>query len=192
MFFESEWVSFDILEVIKLERQKDHFYTNSRNFNALSFRFSANTILKTNQKEYHLQDNSIAYIPASCNYDRISEYEELIVVHFNCTNHYTKEIEFFTPENTEKFKELFKEILVCWNQRDVGYKYKCSAIFCEILSLCYAQNQKDTTQKSKIENSVKFILKHFNNPDLTLKEIADKSFISEVYFRKLFKKEGKP
>ena len=36
---------------------------------------------------------------------------------------------------------------------------------------------------------MKFILKHFNNPDLTLKEIADKSFISEVYFRKLFKKE---
>lgn len=189
MFFENEWISFEILDVIKLERRKEHFYTNARNFNALSFRFTANTTLKTNQKEYHLGNNSIVFVPAACNYDRISEHEELIAVHFNITNHYTKEIEFFASENSEKLKKLFKEILVCWNQKEVGYKYKCSGIFCEILSLCYAQNQKDTTQKSKIENSVKFILKHFNNPDLTLKEIADQSFISEVYFRKLFKKE---
>ena len=32
-------------------------------------------------------------------------------------------------------------------------------------------------------------MKNYKNPNLTLSEIAEKSFISEVYFRKLFKKE---
>ena len=34
-----------------------------------------------------------------------------------------------------------------------------------------------------------YLLSNYKNEDLTIKEIADQSYISEVYFRRLFKEE---
>ena len=40
-----------------------------------------------------------------------------------------------------------------------------------------------------IHNSVDYLLKHYKKSNLSIKELADQSFMSEVYFRKLFKEE---
>ena len=44
-------------------------------------------------------------------------------------------------------------------------------------------------KNSKIQNSIEYILANYKKSDLSIKEIADRSFMSEVYFRKLFKEE---
>ena len=60
---------------------------------------------------------------------------------------------------------------------------------CEILAECYAENYIPNVKNSKIQNSIEYILANYKKTDLSIKEIADRSFMSEVYFRKLFKAE---
>lgn len=189
MIFETEMISFNILDVIKLSQENVTSYNSQRNFSAVSFRLHADTVLKTKAQKYHLTDNYISYVPSRLDYSRISKKDELIAIHFDSTNYSSKNIEIFLPENPETFKALFEKILDCWNKKESSYKYKCSAIFYEILALCHAENSNKQPTFSKIQTSVNYILNNYNNPNLKISEIASKSFISEVYFRKLFKKE---
>ena len=85
--------------------------------------------------------------------------------------------------------ELFRELLDLWNGREVGYKHKCTAILYDILAECYIENFRTRHKDSKIRASVDYIQSHFKESGLTIEEVAKKSFMSEVYFRKLFKKE---
>ena len=85
--------------------------------------------------------------------------------------------------------KLFRKILDVWNKKELGYKYKSSAILCEIFAECYIQNHVSKSKNPKICNSVEYLLKNYKKSDLSIKEIADRSYMSEVYFRKLFKEE---
>ena len=189
MFFESEILSFNILDVFELNQKNINTFNTGRNFNAISFRFRADTCLETKKFEYYIKDNYVSYVPARLNYTRISNIDELIVIHFDTINYRTENIEFFESKEPEILAKLFRKILDCWNKKDIGYKYKCSAILYEIFAECYSQNFKPESLNSKIQKSVDYILKNYKNSDLSIKEIADKSFISEVYFRRLFKEE---
>lgn len=189
MFFENENISFNLLEVVKISQEKANIYNYGRNFSALSFRLRADTVLKDKNGDFHMKDNYVSFVPSQLDYRRISEYDELIVVHFETINYHAKTIEFFVPQEPEILRELFERIFDCWSKKELGYKYKCSAIFNEILSVCYSQNFKPSPVSSKIQKSVDYLLMHYRDPNLSISEIADRSFVSEVYFRKLFKDE---
>lgn len=189
MFFEKELLSFNILDVLYLDQENINMVNSGRNFSALSFRYRADTLIKVQKEEYHLLDNFVSYFPARVDYERKSIKDKMIVVHFETHDYNAKNIEYFEAANPQILAQLFQEILDCWNNKEVGYKFKCSAIFYEILAECYAQNYEPHIQNSKIQPSVDYLYKNYKNSDLTIKDVADKSFISEVYFRKLFKEE---
>lgn len=189
MFFEKEVLSFNILDVLELKQNNISMINKGRNFNALSFRFRSDTVIKTEKNEYYMKDNYLSYVPARLDYSRYSKIENLIAIHFDTINYNTKNVEFFIPSNPMVFGELFKKILDVWNKKELGYKYRCSALLYEIFAECYAQNYAFKPQNSKIRNSVEYLLKNYKKSDLTIRKIADASFMSEVYFRKLFKEE---
>ncbi len=189
MFYENEIIMFNILDVLELKYENSSCNNFGRNFNALSFRIRSDAKIKADGEEYYLLDNSVAYIPARLSYHRESSHDELIVIHFDSTNYNTKNIEYFYASKPEKFHQLFRKIFFCWEEKAPGYKYICSAILNEIFALCYAQNYNEKYEKTKIQPSVEYIMKNYKNPNLSIGEIAKKSFMSEVYFRKLFKAE---
>ena len=189
MFFEKEMISFNILDVLEIKQNNVNIFNSGRNFSALSFRFRADTVLKTESEEYRMKDNFVSYVPARLDYSRSSNIDELIVIHFDTTNYRTQSIEFFEPNDPDTLAKLFRDILDCWNKKEIGYQFKCSALLYEILAECYTQNFISKPQNSKIQNSVNYLLANYKKSDLSIKEIADKSFMSEVYFRKIFKKE---
>lgn len=189
MIFEKESLSFNILEVMKLNQENVNMWNAGRNFGALSFRIHADTRLKTSSSEFCVKDDFIVYVPPRLDYTRISRKDELIVVHFDTIDYQTQNIEFFKTQNPKKLSKLFQEILNCWDKKEIGYKLKCSAILYEIFAECYSQNFQSKAPDSKIRNSVEYIYENYKRSDLTLREIAQRSYMSEVYFRKLFKKE---
>ena len=180
-------ISFNLLDVLELKQKNVNMYNSKRNFNALSFRLKADTILKSKTGVFKMSDSYVSFVPSNLDYSRVSKIDELIVIHFEVINCNARNIEFFKAKNPEVFQKLFSSILECWNHKEVGYKYKCSAIFNDILALCYLENYKPKPVESKIKKSVKYLLKHYNDCDLSIKVIAEQSFVSEVYFRKLFK-----
>ena len=174
MFFEKESISFNILDVLYLDQKDISVYNSGRNFNALSFRYRAETVLKTEKQKHYITDNFVSYIPSRLEYSRISKKDELIVIHFDTTNYNTKNIECFKSESPEKLAELFRNILNQWNEKEIGYKFTCSAILCEIFAECYKQNYTPEDKFSKIDRSIGYIHQNYRNSELTIKEIADR------------------
>lgn len=190
MFFEKELLSFQLLDVFELKQENVDMWNRGRNFHALSFRFSADTCLITGDRRYPMHGFELTYVPAQLDYRRRSARDELIVVHFDITGSQTQEIESFVPQEPEKFASLFRQILDCWNQKDRGYRYRCSAILYEILAECCKQSPCPAAAppSSGIRNSIDYIARNYRSSTLSIKEIAQCSFMSEVYFRKCFKK----
>ena len=189
MFFENDNITFNILDVLELKQRKVHAHNSGRNFCALSYRIKSDAVLSNKETVLKMQDNSIFFVPAKLDYDRSAEVDELIAIHFDLANYCERKMECFLPENSEQIKELFFQIMECWNKKETGYKYACSAILYKILELCYKENFKKEPSESKIKASYEYMLKNFRKPCITIKEISEKSFMSEVYFRKLFKEE---
>ena len=191
MIFEKECITFRILDVIESKHEGGpiDIYNTGRNFGAFSLRMDSDSTIITRSAEYKLSKNCVCYIPARLDYRRITTKDCGIVIHFE-TNDYTSEaVEYFKSTKPERLEKLFSDILDCWNKKDIGYKYKCSSIFNEILAECYAQNYKPTASKSKIKASAEYLEKNYQRPNLSIAEVASKSFMSEVHFRKLFKQE---
>ena len=189
MFFENETISFNILDVVSLDQKNVNTFNSGRNYNALSFRFSADAVIKTEKNEYVMKDNCVSYVPARVDYTRAAKHDELVAVHFDSTSYNGRQIECFEPKHPEAIALLFNKIHDIWNKKEIGYKYRCSAVLYEIFAECYAQNYSQKKSDSKIQASFDYINKHYKKNDLSIKEIADRSFMSEVYFRKLFKAE---
>ena len=188
MFFEKEDLTIKILDVIELDQKNINMRNVNRNFNALSFRISADTLLDTGDKKYQLADNSICFVPAYIEYSRISNNDKMIVVHFDTINYFSNEIEFFQTCHAEIYETLFKEMLNYWNAKEDGYIYQCTSIFHKISYECHKENYFSPESINPIYPSVKFIENNFKNPNITIDEIAKQSFMSTVYFRKLFRK----
>ena len=189
MFFEKELISFDLIDIFEMKQKNVNMFNTARNFSALSFRFRADTYIETEYAKYHMKDNYVSYFPARLDYSRVSELDEFIVIHFNTPNYTTRDVEFCEPKNPEPLAALFREILAGWEKKETGYRYKCSALLYEILGECYIQNFRCEESSSKIARSVDYLMQNYKRSDLTVREIADKSFMSEVYFRRLFRTE---
>ena len=123
MFFENDMISFNLLDVLELKQKNVNIYNYKRNFNALSFRFQADTVLKSAADVFHMKDNYVSFVPSNLDYSRVSKIDELIVIHFENMNCDARDIEFFEAKNPEAFQKLFTSILECWNHKEVGYKY---------------------------------------------------------------------
>jgi len=189
VFFERDDIVFNILDVLYLNQENVNIFNSGRNFNALSFRFSAETVLKTENQECHLREHSVSCVPARLDYTRISKKDEMIVIHFETINHNMTNIEYFEARSPDVLSKLFRDIFELWNKKDIGYKLRCSAVLYDIFAECYLQNYRQPQSNAKIQASIDYINQNYKNSHLTIKEIAEKSFMSEVYFRKLFKQE---
>lgn len=188
MFFEQEYIVLELLEVLYLEQTNINMYNSNRNFDALSFRYDSETMLITDNQYVEALDNSICYVPSNLSYTRKTLKEKLIVIHFKTFNYRSDKIECFYPIEAKKYQKLFGEILEVWNRKDVSYKNECSSLLRKILAELYKDNQSNA-QKSKIHPSVLYLQQNYLHSDFSLTTAARQSFVSDVYFRKLFRKE---
>ncbi len=189
MFFEREDVLVTLLDVLYLEQSDIRIVNTGRNFDALSFRYEADTVIKTDTENLQLYSNTVGYFPARVQYTRIAKHDRMIVVHFNGINLPTGNIQLFHPQDPQILRELFQKLLDCWTQKKKGYKYACTAIFYRILEVIYKQAHADKEADTIIGKGVAYIKENFAKPDITVKAAAKYANVSEVYFRKLFKEQ---
>ncbi len=189
MIFEQNLISFKILDVLQLDQENKKIHNSKRNFEALSFRLEADTIIESKNHVYELSDNSIGFFPSSVEYTRTAKKDKLIAIHFNSISYRSNELEFFNPKNHEVFRRLFQNALDCWSAKNTAYKHETSAILCQIFAELYKENDLGQIHNSKIHNSLTYINENYLKSDFSLTAAAAKSHISDVHFRKLFKKD---
>ena len=84
---------------------------------------------------------------------------------------------------------MFRDIYELWKSNDKAKKLKCNSLLYRILAECSVQKNKNKNDDSKIKESVNYINSRFATPWVSVSDAAELSFMSEVYFRKLFKAE---
>lgn len=187
MIFESESLSFELLDVLRIAQEQVSMFNTGRNFDAISFRLSTDARLKTETQEILLEDGEICFVPARLDYARTASRDEMIVVHLNLLGSYDRKIEAFVPRDPEGMRTLFEELLALWEEKAVGYRYEAASLLTKILKECYLENAKERIKSPKIERAVAYMKEHLDDPDLTVRACAAASYISEVYFRRLFR-----
>ena len=188
MFFEHENIVFELLDVLYLEQASAKLHNTGRNFDAISFRFEADTVIQTPRQQIYLTDGSVCYVPSNISYVRNSAKDRMIVIHFKSFNCRSKQIEFFYPEDGEKYGDLFREILSCWEKKDTAYKNESAALFCRILAELY-KDHRPVYKNQKIQKSLSYMERNCLHKDFSLTAAAAESAVSDTYFRKLFREE---
>lgn len=189
MIFEQESLLLHIVDVLELDQKEIHMVNRGRNFSAISFRFRADTVLQAGEKTYQLGDHYVAYVPAQLDYIRTAARDHMIIIHFDAANYTGEAIEVLPAEEPEALGRLFREIYICWNRKEPGFHLRCTAMLYEIFARCHDHCRTQACSCSKIQNGVDYLHEHYCRQDLTIGEIAAQAFVSQVYFRKLFKAE---
>lgn len=188
MFFEKTDLSVTLLDTMYLSQEGVHTRVSKRNFHALSFRFRSDAVVKTARDRIDMVDGTLSFFPASTAYERTANVDELIAVHFLAPYFSEDAIEHFIPRDSEAIGKKFKKIHELWQNKPSGYRYACTALFYEILAACHTTRESKKSS-SRIAPSLAYIATHLTDPSLTVKQAAAASYMSEVYFRKLFKQE---
>ncbi len=189
VFFEQENISFQILDVLYIKQGSIKTDNYGRNFEAISLRYKAGSVVEYNGKTIEFGDNTIGFFPANLDYKRTSKGDTMIAIHFKTFNYRTKDVEKFVPTDYGKYRILFEEALRIWNEKAVSYMHETASVVNRIFAQLYADNKKTNTHQRKIYNSVEYIDSNCLDKDFKLSLAAEKSFMSETHFRRLFKEE---
>lgn len=187
MVFESENLSFELLDVLYIRQDAVSMFNTGRNFDALSFRIQADAHLKTETQNVPLSDGAVCFVPARLDYARTATVDEMIIIHLNLLGTYDREIAAFYPVGVESMEEAFRQLLNVWEEKKPGYRYTATAMVAEIFKECYLQSAGESEPNPKIARGVAYMKAHLDDPDLTVRDCAAAAFISEVYFRRLFR-----
>lgn len=189
MIFEQENLAFRMGHICFFD-QKSYTAVNQRSpVDTISFRFTADSIIEHEGGSLKLSDNTICFAPANATYSGYLKNDKRIVIHFELLNYTSDVVQACTPTNPERLAELFTQAYECCKKKDASYKHKTASILNLIFAELYEDNCSVKGSTSKIANSISYINQNLYSSDLSMSVAAKKSFVSDTYFRKLFKKE---
>lgn len=104
-------------------------------------------------------------------------------------SHISSEIEYIAVNDKTHMILSFEKMYDEWTKKLPGYKQRTTGMIYSLLGdIKSEQLRKKNKAYSKIIDSVTYIKSHFHVQCLQIAEVAAKSNISEIYFRKLWKK----
>ena len=187
MFFGDKMIVTDI-EVYEVDFQKtEEVFVPGRPFHALSFRISGKVQIKTETENLISTAGSITYVPKGEDYHtRIYEKSKIIVVHFKLAEEIPGARAFvFKPEREIELYALFAAL---YKQKEL-HKYTVFSLFYELLAKLRQMSVSEQSSASlRMINAKEYIHKNLASGDLSVSAAARYVNISEVYFRKEFKK----
>ena len=185
MFFESD----DLIAVYRTTLAFDQTdvttRVKARGEYALSFRFrSENAVLSRNGKDFEVKTGDLAFVP-TVSYVRTAKIDDLAAIHFTLVNASFGEIETFTPENPERFAELFRKALSAPSDR-----YLCQSVLYEILALirkekgCFSCG----AEAKKIMPATEKLRRGEDLGSISVASLSADCGLSETAFRQAFEK----
>ncbi len=188
LFLESDF-SIKILSVRRHEWQFDGTDVKPRPFNAISFRVKGNSTFSDKEKESHLSDGDILFMPQNVGYHVETAKEDVIIVHFELDDHCPKQdfFEVIRPKHPQSYEDIFVNLYHIWNNHDRDYYFRSMALMYTLFAkLTNHLPQAENPSYLRIKKSIEYINRHFKDPDININTLCELSNISNTYFRKLF------
>ena len=155
-----------------------------RDFCALAFRSDTAGRYVYYGKTLTAPCGAVVFVPSGIEYSTSSKRGKIYAIHFKIMNYSYRDIEILDMKNSEYLRNMFIKAIDVWEKKERGYRYKATSIFYEILSTLdrVGENQEGGLASEARE----YISTHFSDSELTIKEVAEKMYVSEAYLRKKF------
>lgn len=180
------------LQVFEADFQKrQRIYVPARPFHSLTFRHSG--MISVGAEDFSLISgaDTVTYVPAGLTYaTEILESGHMTVIHFDTAQKLSHAAPMvFTPKNALSFHNLFTALADQFSGS--SHDYLCLSLFYEILGTMQHEVTTATQPESsrRITEAKHYIDKNFGDPDLSVKQLACRAGVSEVYFRKEFRQQ---
>lgn len=193
MFFSENELLLDLLGVFKIERQKSKIESVPvRNYDTISIRLKGESTLFTKDSSYSLKRGDLLYIPQNALYRHVAEDETLVAIHFiNYTKSPKAAVELVGADNYDEIERLVLECYDLWKEKKQGYKHICTSILYRVLYLMnrqfHYQNILSAGADKTLSSAVDYIHKNFRKAQIPISTLSKMAFVSETYFRKVFK-----
>lgn len=186
MFYQNRESAFRILGVFYVERARREIFERDRRHTALSYRLVGSSIFRDEKGEQHAGSGAVTYIPAGCDYHHLNhEREQIIILHLECFGAAEHGLQVLS--GCGFVEPLFRQLLAAWESGQVGAYAAAMSIFYRILEELGRKHAQDgVSLPSVIAPGVAMLRDDFRNSGLTVGALAERCFVSEVYFRRLF------
>lgn len=191
MFFFEKDLTFEIIGVYKISRDKNIHESYQRQYSSLSIRLMGNSDFVFGDKTYAVSGNDVLYLPYVSHYKQMTENETIISIHFITYNSPPTNMEVYRFEEIDEIKGLFSEIYNTWTSKEQGYKYLCTSLFYKLIYLINLASDESSTTNSiflRIKPACDYIHQNYKKEVISVAELAKKVYMSEPAFRKNFKK----
>ncbi len=187
MFYDQPLCGFRLLNVFYIKREKRDKMSVGRTHTGLSYRMRGSAVFELDGASLEAGDGTVTYIPKGVDYrNRNSGQEELIAVHLEA---YGEEHGVFEVETEmEELEPLFQELLKIWESGEPSAYNRAMVQLYRIFEAIRQKKEKDQPLlPAVISPGVELMRQRFRDPALSVAEMAEVCFVSEVYFRRVYR-----
>ena len=190
MFFDYTKCAFTVNSIYKCYRKTNRGASTDRRHTAISLRLSGRTTFEFQNKKEHAAAGDIVFIPPGVDYYIDEENVELIALHLNLFGRKDTAIRVMHTKKPEIFIKLFERVLEEWQEKREGYEYRCTSLLYSVFAELEKTEVLDIEREFElIKNGVVYLRENFYRNDISVSKLANMCNLSEVYFRRLFKKK---
>jgi len=186
LFYSDKSLSWRILDVFYVERKGREISEKDRVHTSLSYRLEGNSLFSSESGDHKAGSCSVVYIPSGLDYRRVTKSpEKLIVLHLSCEGGEGKGIEI--RNNAAVLEPLFRKMHEIWESGEPFSYNRCMTLLYRTFEeLERSEAEGPAAVPAVIAPGGEEMMQRFRDPGLTVTSLAEKSFVSEVYFRRLF------
>lgn len=191
MLFSKNIIISEINAFVADFRRDGEMRINPRPYHSLTFRLSGRIRLSAEGVELISDAGCVTYVPRGTEYvTEVLEGGRMLIVHFDSadTEPVPRRLEVMRPENPEIILELFSALCRHYRlgrERDAA----CLSLFYELLAeLETEDNSTDSRTTRAIREARELMITAFSDPTLSVSGLAERSGVSDVYFRREFKR----
>ncbi len=185
--FIKEKTGIKLLSVLEVAWGETNTSIKGRAYHALSFRVQGNSTVTQRGHSEDLTTGDVLFMPQKADYKLKSGAEKIIVAHFEADDELQRRFRVYRPENAAALQRSFTKMLEIWNRKLPGYYFGSMSVFYNILrDIEESHVGKHGADYEKIRRAVEFMHLHYTDPELEVRLLCEKAFMSDTYFRRLF------
>lgn len=165
---------------------------NGRHHHGLLYALEGRETYRTQNATLHTEPGDVFYLPKSERYgvEMSDPCCTVLCIDFETGIPVDSTAFQLRPVNSRLFKGYFVEMEHIWQLKRVGWEMECLSMLYHIMAEMQRQAQAryfPSDMLGKIQPGVDYLHKHFDNPNLRVEELAQKSGFHPRYFAKVFR-----
>lgn len=188
MFYENPKCAYKIIGVFYVERaEAQRVFSSARKHTAITYRIKGESCFHFGETTLTASTGSISYFPANVDYERISTPETLIILHLEGFGEIGYNIEILN--GVEELEPLFRKLLQTWETRSPNaYNQSMQLLYGIFDRLQKREHKQEAAPPAAILRGIELLQTRYKDPALSVADLANACFISEVHFRNLFRR----